>query len=91
MGRSGCPPFLKKTEKDYQSEYVLIKYLKQLIKTNDESKRIEIYKEAKIEFEKLFTSQKEKIILQFIDVLSWLTCKIENISFEQAIKNRISL
>ena len=50
--------------------------------------RKEIYENAKLEFEELFKSKKEEIILQFIDVISWLTSKIENISFEQAIKNR---
>jgi tetratricopeptide (TPR) repeat protein len=80
--------YLKKTEKDYQSEDVLIKYLKELIKLDNEIARIEIYEKAKAEFEILFKSKKEGIILQFIDVISWLTSKIENISFEQAIKNR---
>ena len=53
---------------------------------------IKIHNKIKIfkfdEFEELFKSKKEGIILQFIDVISWLTSKIENISFEQAIKNR---
>ncbi len=38
---------------------MLIKYLKQLIKTNIEADRIIIYKEAKLEFEALFTSKKK--------------------------------
>ena len=66
----------------------MIKYLRELIKIDNEIARIEIYEKAKAEFEELFKSKKEGIILQFIDVISWLTSKIENISFEQAIKNR---
>ena len=80
--------YLKKTEKDYQSEDVLIKYLKELIKIEHESDRIKIYLSAKTEFELLFKNKKEEIILQFFDVISWLTSKVENISFEQAVKNR---
>ncbi|MAP01323.1 MAG: hypothetical protein CMD01_00700 [Flavobacteriales bacterium] len=81
--------YLKKTEKNYQSEQVLIKYLKQLTRTNNESDKKAIYMQAKEEFELLFSLKKEKIILQFIDVISWLTSKIENCSFETAVKSRL--
>ena len=78
--------YLKKTERNYQSEQVLIKYLKLLSKIQNEKEKNNMYLAAKNEFEILFKIKEEKIILQFIDVISWLNSKIKNETFENIIK-----
>ena len=81
--------FLKKSEKNYKSDLVLIKYLKQLIKANTEGDKKIIFEQAKKEFELLFLNNEEKIILQFIDVISWFNSKINDSTFETAVKHQL--
>lgn len=81
--------FLKKSEKNYKSDLVLIKYLKQLIKANTEGDKKIIFEQAKEEFELLFLNNEEKIILQFIDVISWFNSKINDSTFETAVKHQL--
>ena len=78
--------YLNKTEKNYRSEQVLIKHLKLLSNVTNEKEKTNLYIAAKNEFEILFKLKEEKIILQFIDVISWLNSKINNSSFEENIK-----
>ncbi len=78
--------YLSKTEKNYRSEQVFIKYLKSLSKIQNEKEKNIIYLAAKNEFEILFKIKEEKIILQFIDVISWLESKIKAEPFENIIK-----
>ena len=81
--------YLSKTEKNYQSEQVFIKYLKSLSKIQNEKEKNIIYLAAKNEFEILFKIKEEKIILQFIDVISWLESKIKGEPFENIIKTQL--
>jgi len=80
--------FLKKTEKNYKSEQVLIKYLKLLIKAANQEEKKAIYNSAINELSALFESEKEKIILQFFDVISWLKSKTNNTTFEEEVKKQ---
>ena len=80
--------FLKKTEKNYKSEQVLIKYLKLLIKAANQEEKKAIYNSAINELSALFESEKEKIILQFFDVISWLKSKTSNTTFEDEVKKQ---
>ena len=48
-----------------------------------------IFQQAKEEFELLFLNNEEKIILQFIDVISWFNSKINDSTFETAVKHQL--
>ncbi len=80
--------YLKKQNKDYLSEIVILKYLKKLVKNQSESSRKDVFIDFKTEFEKLLENPKEHVVLQYFDFLSWMDAHIENIQFSAAIKKR---
>lgn len=80
--------YLNKKEKDYQIEGEMIRYLKKLIKVTIEFDRKEIYEKMMGEFEKMLENPVERIILEYVDVLSWLESKISKRSFAESVKKR---
>lgn len=80
--------YLNKKEKDYQIEGEMIKYLKKLIKVTIEFDRKEIYEKMISEFEKMLENPVERIILEYVDVLSWLDSKISKRPFAESVKKR---
>lgn len=80
--------FLNKKEKDYQSENVLIKHFKKLIRTNMEFDRREIYENMKSELNTLFENPVEQVLPEYLDVISWLESKIKGVSFSSVVKQR---
>ncbi|MFN3343212.1 MAG: hypothetical protein ACK40M_10975 [Flavobacteriales bacterium] len=80
--------YLNKKEKDYQSETVFIKHLRKLIRSNSDMERKEIYEEMYQEFSELLNNPIEQVILEYVDILSWLESKRKNISFAEAVRAR---
>jgi pentatricopeptide repeat protein len=80
--------YLKKHEKEYQSEQVILKYFRKLAKTHTEISRVEVFKEFKTQLEKLMENPKEQVILQYFDFTSWIDSKIKRIPLSDAIKQR---
>jgi len=80
--------YLNKKEKDYQSETVFIKHLRKLIRSNSDMERKEIYEEMYQEFRELLNNPIEQVILEYVDILSWLESKRKNISFAEAVRAR---
>lgn len=80
--------FLNKKEKDYQAEGVLVKYLKKLIRNNNEFDRKESFEKMHKELNLLFENPVEKVVLDYVDILSWLDSKINNQSLAESVKRR---
>jgi hypothetical protein len=80
--------FLNKKEKDYQSEGVFIKHLRRLIRIDSDLDRKDVYEEMYTEFTELMDNPVEQVILEYVDILSWIDSKRRNISFAEAIRSR---
>ena len=80
--------YLKKQKKDYQVEFLIIKYLKKLIKIDDESTRIPIFEKMTLELEETFKNPSERVVLQYFDYLSWTKSKAQQIPFASAVQAR---
>ena len=80
--------FLNKKEKDYQAEGVVVKYLKKLIRINIEFDRREAYEKMRKELEQLFENPVERVIQDYLDILSWLDSKINGKSLSESVKKR---
>lgn len=80
--------YLKKLEKEYQSEQVIMKYFRKLSKHQSDQSRIEIFVDFKEKLDELLKNPKEQVILQYFDFPSWIESKIQNIPLSEAIKER---
>jgi hypothetical protein len=80
--------YLKKHDKEYQSEQVILKFFRKLSKVQTDSSRSAIFKEFKVSLEKLMENPKEQVILQYFDFTSWIDSKIKRIPLSEAIKLR---
>jgi len=80
--------YLKKLEKEYQSEQVILKYFRKLAKHQSDSSRVELFGEFKEKLDELLKNPKEQVILQYFDFPSWIDSKIKKIPISEAIKQR---
>lgn len=80
--------YLKKLEKEYQSEQVILKYFRKLSKHQSEQSRQEVFVEFKTKLDELLKNPKEQVILQYFDFPSWIESKIRRIPLSDAIKER---
>ena len=69
-------------------EFLIIKYLKKLIKIDDESTRIPIFEKMTLELEETFKNPSERVVLQYFDYLSWTKSKAQQIPFASAVQAR---
>lgn len=77
---------LKKIAKDYKSEELFIRFLKKVIKLDSRQKRIELFKEVRVEFEAIMNNPNEMIVLEYFNVLAWVEAEIEGISYSEAVR-----
>ncbi len=77
---------LKKSEKDYQAEEVLIKFLKKLIRVDSKEERVAMFVEGKKELLELFEDPGERIVQEYFDFISWYDANINDVTFAEAIK-----
>lgn len=80
--------YLKKQKKDYQVEFLIIKYLKKLIKLDDKSTRSVVYDKMFVDLNEAFKKPSERVVLQYFDYLSWADSKVKGISFAEAVQQR---
>ncbi|MBL4703316.1 MAG: hypothetical protein JKY54_02280 [Flavobacteriales bacterium] len=80
--------YLKKQKKDYQVEFLIIKYLKRLIKLDDKSTRMTVYEKMRLDLIETFKKPNERVVLQYFDYLSWADSKVNEISFAKAVQER---
>lgn len=78
--------YLNKKEKDYQSEAVLIKYFKKLIRISIEFDRRDVYLNMQEELNKLFENPIERVLLEYLDINAWVESKIKGVPFSDCVK-----
>jgi len=78
--------YLNKTNRDYVVENFLMKHLRRLIKVSGRIERIEIFEEMEKELNELFKDERERIILDYIDIQSWIQSKLSTSTFDQSVR-----
>jgi hypothetical protein len=78
--------YLKKHEKDYEVEKLFMSEMRNLSKVEDVTDQKNVLIEFDSKLEKLLKIEREDVILEYIDLKSWLRSKIDGISFSDAIQ-----
>ncbi|MFT7614402.1 MAG: hypothetical protein ACI9J3_003384 [Parvicellaceae bacterium] len=80
--------YLKKQKKDYQVEFLIIKYLKRLIKLDDKTSKMSVYQKMHADMVETFKKPSERVVLEYFDYLSWADSKVKGIPFATAVQER---
>ena len=81
--------YLNKHPKDYQVEKLFIAHIKLLAREEDRSAQKEIFEKFHEKLGKLLQNDREKVILEYFDLQAWTDSKIQDISFEESIRQRL--
>jgi exonuclease VII small subunit len=74
--------FIKKKQRNYQFENVFIKHIKRLVRANQVEKELQSeLQQLKVSLENIFEDPDEQVVLEYIDVNSWINSKLEAISY----------
>jgi len=80
--------YLNKTKRDYQIETVFVKQMRKLARTAIKLESIFIYQETLYEIDQLLNDENERVILDYIDIESWLKSKIMDKSFVELVREK---
>ena len=78
--------FLNKFEKDYQIEKVFMKYIKKVAKIDFKPDYKDVFINFYKEVDVLLQDPSEQVILEYFDIKSWISSKIETNSFDEIVK-----
>jgi hypothetical protein len=81
--------YINKTERDYIVENFLIKHLRKLIKASGKIERLEIFEDMNRELTELFKDDRERVILDYIDIQSWINSKLSGLQFDHEVRQRL--
>jgi len=79
--------YLKKIDRNYNIEAFFVKQMRKLSK-NVLEKAESNFIDLKHGLDEYVKDNKERVILDYIDVVSWVTSKVEGVSFEDAVKRK---
>jgi len=82
--------YLNKIKRDHQIEKVFIKQIKKIAKTATQLEAIPIYEETLQQINLLLENENERVILDYIDIVSWLKSKITGESFSDIVKAHVN-
>jgi hypothetical protein len=82
--------FVKK-EFSVSSEIIFIKHMGKLSKAVNNNERLLIFEFMKDELEEILSNHDERVVLQYFDILAWITCKTYKITFSEAVRSRLEL
>lgn len=83
--------YLNKLQNEHQIESVFIKQLRKIAKTNDAKKERVKFQKVLDEINELLVEENERVILEYIDIVSWLESKINNQSFSEMVQKNSSI
>lgn len=81
--------YLNKKDKDYKVENVILKHLRKLTK-EDESDRRKLYERMQEELDKAFEQSHERVVLDYFDISSWVSSKLNEKEYSE-IKKELSV
>jgi hypothetical protein len=79
--------YLKKIDRNYNIEAYFVKQIKKISKNINENSTSN-FDELKNGLDEYLKDDKERVILDYIDIVSWTSSKVEGISFEDAVKRK---
>lgn len=79
--------YLNKQERDYQVEFVFIKYLRKLAKIQSGIQQMEIYERLYEELKLLLEDHNERVVLEYFNVEAWVQSKLKKTTFENAVRS----
>ena len=79
--------YLNKQERDYQVEFVFIKYLRKLAKIQSGVQQMEIYEGLYEELKPLLEDHNERVVLEYFNVEAWVQSKLNKTTFENAVRS----
>ncbi len=79
--------YLGKQDKDFTIESVFVKMISKIMKKGTENKT-EILRLLKVEMDDLFKTKKERIILDYIDIESWVESKLSEEEFSETVRRK---
>lgn len=82
--------YLNKNEPTHQIELVFIKQVRKIAKIATQLSIIPIFEKTLEQIEELLENENEKVILDYIDIVSWLKSKITGESFVELVEKKIS-
>jgi hypothetical protein len=77
---------IKKNSNTEEIELAILKFLKKVIRMNEKAKQEEFVKFEK-ELNLTLKSVDQDAILQYFNISAWVSSKVNQISFEDAVKN----
>ena len=80
--------FLYARERLFFAETLIFDFLKKSSRLNDQKNLITLFKEYKVEFEKLYENKFEKKIFDYIDLVTWLESKIAGKKYGELAKEK---
>lgn len=82
--------YLSKSQRDLQTETVVLEYLKKLSKTKSPEQVTSTFKEMQEQVEALFQDHQERVLLEYFDLTAWLKSKTEGCDFSTAVREQTS-
>jgi hypothetical protein len=83
--------YFSKKEFSVSSEIIFIKHIGKLSKAVSNNERLLIFELMKDELEIVLSDRNERVILEYFDILAWITCKTYKITFSEAVRSRLEL
>jgi len=85
--------FYLKRKREYNREYrfetAFLKHIKKAAKVADKKDKLKVaFEELKEELEEILTDHYERVALEYFDFISWVDCKLEDVSFAEIKKQR---
>ena len=78
--------YLSKQDRDYEIENVVIKFIRKLGKSGNNSQRIEILSKMNEEVNELMKDQQERVILEYFHLTAWIQSKLKKQTFSSAVE-----
>lgn len=82
--------YLNKQERTLELESTFIKYLRKLSKIIPQRDKIDYFKELSLEIDNLMKDENEQVVKEYFDIAAWVTSKIDESSFGEAVQKRLN-
>ena len=82
--------YLNKQERTLQIEISLIRYLKKLSKTQNESAKNKIFNDFHAELKLLIKDENESVLLEYFNIIAWIESKVNKLDFSKVIQTLIN-
>ena len=80
--------FLKKTDRVFKFEKLILNFLAKAVMYENDSERIELYEKLKVDINKISNDQFEKNVLEQFDFISWINSKLLDTEMLKVLKKK---